>query len=62
VDRPIGFQEVEALRFEENQHIKVGSLSTVSTSHEIFLVLISVKRLSRPQDRSAAGRMNPKFQ
>jgi secreted Zn-dependent insulinase-like peptidase len=29
VDRPIEFQEVEALRFEENQHKKVVSLSAL---------------------------------
>jgi len=32
VDRPVGFQEVEALRFEENQHKKVVSLSALHTS------------------------------
>jgi hypothetical protein len=43
VDRPIGFQEVEALRFEENQHEEMVSLSALHTHQEIFLVLISVR-------------------
>jgi hypothetical protein len=31
--RPTGFQEVEALRFEDNRHMKVASLSALCTGH-----------------------------
>jgi len=44
---PCGFQEVEAPRFQDNQHMKVVRLSDLSTSRlypqEIFLVLIYVR-------------------
>jgi hypothetical protein len=45
--RPIGFQEAEATRFIDSQHMKVVRLSALAlaalTTQEIFLVLISVR-------------------
>jgi hypothetical protein len=50
LDRPWGFQEVEAPRFQDNKHIKVVRLSALRTGRltppppqEIFLVLITVR-------------------
>ena len=41
LDRPRGFQEVEAPRFQDSRHMKVVRLSALP--QEIFLVLISVR-------------------
>jgi hypothetical protein len=50
-------------QISRHQPVKAVRLPAESTDHlysqEIFLVLICVERLSRPQGRSAAGRMIP---
>jgi hypothetical protein len=47
LDRPLGFQKVEALRFLDNRHMKVAGCQPYApaafTPQEIFLVLISVR-------------------
>jgi hypothetical protein len=44
LERPWGFQEVQAPRFQDNQHMKVVRLSAIRLyAQEIFLVLISVR-------------------
>ena len=48
LDRPWGFQEVEAPRFQDNRHMKVVRLSAIRTGRlfppqEIFVVLVSLR-------------------
>jgi hypothetical protein len=57
---PWRFQETEAPRFHDNRLMKQSFqpyAPAAFTPQEIFLILISVKRLGRPQGHSAAGRI-----
>jgi hypothetical protein len=61
LDRPWGFQEVEAPRFQDNRHIKVVRLSALRTGRLYPKGNITgthfCERLSQPQGHSAAGRI-----
>jgi hypothetical protein len=54
LDRPIGFQEVEAPRFQDSRHMKVVSLSALNAGrlypNELFLLLISARNGVNPRD------------
>jgi hypothetical protein len=49
LDMPIGFQELEAPRFQDIRHMNVVRLSVLFTTQEIFLVLISVRGCVNPR-------------
>ena len=59
LDRPFGLQEVKALEFLDNRHMKVVKLSALRTSRlyppEDIANTHFCQRLSRSQGHSAAG-------
>ena len=61
LDRPWGFQEAEAPRFQDNRHMKVVRLSELRTGRlyppENIPGTHFFYRLSQPQGHSAAGRI-----
>jgi hypothetical protein len=61
LDRPRGFQEIEAPRFQDNRHMKVVRLSALRTGRLYILGNIPGTHfcwsLSLPQGHSAAGRI-----
>jgi hypothetical protein len=61
LERPKGFQEVEAPIFQNNQHMKVVRLSNVRTGRlyppRNILAANFCQGLSRPHGRIAAGRI-----
>jgi hypothetical protein len=61
LNRPIGFQEVEATRFKDNQHMKVVRLSALHTGRLYPPGIIPgthfCQRLSQPQGHSVAVRI-----
>jgi hypothetical protein len=63
LDRPTGFQEVEAPRFQDNRHMKVVRLSAIRTGRVYPPGNIPgthfCLRLSRPQGHSATDRIIP---
>ena len=61
LNRPWGFQEVEALRFQDSQHMKVVRLPALCTGHQYPLGNIPgthfCYRLSKPQGHSSDRRI-----
>jgi len=59
LDKPWGFQEVEAPRFQDSRHMKVVRLSAVRADHLYppgnIPGIHLCQRLSRPQGHNAAG-------
>jgi len=60
LDRPWGFQEVEAPRFQYNRHLKVVRLSAIRVGRlypKKYSWYSFRERLSRPRGQGAAGRI-----